>query len=93
MKPVGVNSSTYFDFDKENNNEDSKLEVGNHVKVTKYKNIFAKGYTPNCPVEVFVINKVKNTVPGKYVLEDLMVKKLLGRFIKKNCKRQSKKKV
>ena len=45
MKPVDVKSNTYIDFNKENNEEDLKFEVGNHVRISKYKNIFAKGYT------------------------------------------------
>ena len=47
MKPVGVESSIYIDFDKENNNEDPKFKVDDIVRVHKYKNIFAKGYVPN----------------------------------------------
>ena len=66
MKPVDVNSSTYLDSDKENNKEDNKedpkFEVADHVGISKYKNIFAKSYTPNTSEEVFVVKKVKNTV-------------------------------
>ena len=47
MKPVEVNSSTYIEFDKENNKEDLKFEVSHHAKILKYKNIFGKGYVPN----------------------------------------------
>ena len=45
------------------NKKNPKFKVGDHVSVLKYKNIFAKGYTPNWSEEVFVINKIKNTVP------------------------------
>ena len=45
------------------NKKDPKFKVGDHVRISKYKNIFAKGYTPNLSEEVFVINKIKNTVP------------------------------
>ena len=66
MKPVDVKSSTYLDSDKENNEEDNKedpkFEVADHVGISKYKNIFAKSYTPNISEEVFVVKKVKNTV-------------------------------
>ena len=61
MKPVDDN--TYIDFDKEVNDNDSKFKVDDHVRKSKYKNIFAKGYTPNGCEEVIVINNVKNTVP------------------------------
>ena len=47
MKPIDVKDNTYIDFDKEVNNNDPKFEVGDHVRISKYKNIFAKGYTPN----------------------------------------------
>ena len=63
MKPVDVQSSIYIDFNKENNKEGPKFKVGDNVRISKYKNIFAKGYVPNCSEEVFVIKKVKNTVP------------------------------
>ena len=53
---------------------------------SKYKNIFAKGYTPNWSEEAFVIKEVKDTVPLTYFINDLMVKKLLEHFMKKNYK-------
>ena len=48
-----------------------KFKVGDHVRISKYKNIFAKGYAPNWSEEIFVIKKVKNTVPWTYVINDL----------------------
>ena len=59
MKPVDVKSSIYIDFNKQSNNEDPKFEVGDHVRISKYKHIFAKGYTPNWSEEVLVPKKVK----------------------------------
>ena len=47
MKPVEVKSSKYIDFNKENNNQYLKFKVGDLVRITKDKNIFAKGYVPN----------------------------------------------
>ena len=47
------------------------IKVGDHVRISKYKNIFAKGYTPNWSEEVFVISKIKNVVLGTYVISDL----------------------
>ena len=85
MKPIDVKDNTYIDFGKEVNYNDPKFKVGDHVRISKYKNIFAKGYTPNWSEEIFVIKKIKNTVPWIYVI--LMVKKLLEHFMKKNCKR------
>ena len=47
MKPVDVKDNTYIDFKKEVNDKDPKFKVGDQVRISKYKNIFAKGYTPN----------------------------------------------
>ena len=63
MKPTDDKGNTYIDFKKENNDKDPKFKVGDHVKLSKYKNIFAKGYVPNWSEEMFVISKIKNTVP------------------------------
>ena len=71
MKPADLNSSICIDFNKENNKEDSKFKVGDHVRISNYKNIFAKGYVQVWSEEVFVIKKVKNTVPWIYVISDL----------------------
>ena len=87
MKPVDVKNNTNIDCNKEVNDKDPKFKVGDHVRISKYKNIFAKGYTSNWSEEVFVIKKVKNTVPWTYVINDSMVKKLLKHFMKKNYKK------
>ena len=58
MKPVDVKLSTYIDFDKKNNKEGPKFKVRDHIRISKYKNIFEKGYTPNWSEEVFVIKKI-----------------------------------
>ena len=86
MKPIDVKDNTYINTDKEANDKDPKLKVGDRVKISKYKNIFAKGYTPNWSEEVFVIKKVKNTVPWTYVVNDLNGEEIMGNhFMKKNC--------
>ena len=59
MKPVDVKSSTYIDFGIENNEKDPKFQVGDQVRISKYKSIFAKGYTTNWSEEIFVIKKLK----------------------------------
>ena len=81
MKPVDVKPSIYFDFNKENNKEGPKFKVHNHVRILKYKNIFAKDYVPNWSEEVFVITKVKNTVPWTYVITDLNGEEIAGTFL------------
>ena len=62
MKPANVKSSTYTDFNKENNKKSPKFKIGDNFRISKYKNIFAKDYGPNWSEEVFVIKKAKNTV-------------------------------
>ena len=59
VKPVDVKSKTYIDSGKEINNNDPKFKIGDIVRISKYKNIFAKGYTPNWSEEIFVIKKVR----------------------------------
>ena len=71
MKPIDVKSSAYIDSSKEINEEDPKFKISDIVRISKYKKIFAKGYIPNFPEEVFVIKEVKNTVPWMYVISDL----------------------
>ena len=83
MKSVDLRSNTYIDFNKENNNEHPKFKVGYHVTITKYKNIFAKGYVSNWSEEVFVIKNVKNTVPWTYVISDLKTEEIVGTFYEK----------
>ena len=63
MKPVDVKENTYIDFEKKVNDKDPKFKVGDHVRVSKYENIFAEGYMPNWSEEVFIITKIKNKVP------------------------------
>ena len=87
MKPVDVTDNTYVDFDKKVNNKDPKFKVGDYVRISKYKNIFAKEYMPNWSKEVFVVSKIKNKFHGRILLMTLMVKKLLKVIMKKNCKR------
>ena len=63
IKPIDVKSNTYIDSSKEINNKNPKFKIGDIVRISKYKNVFAKVYTPNWSEEVFVIKKAKNTVP------------------------------
>ena len=82
MKPVDIKDNTYIDFEKEVNNEDPKFKVGDHVRISKSKNIFAKGYTPNWSEEVFIIKRVKNTVQWTYIINGLNGEVLWKRIAK-----------
>ena len=83
MKPVDVMDNTYIDFKKEINNKDPKCKVGDHVRISKYKNIFAKGYMLNWSKEIFLIKKIKNTVPWTHVINDLNGEEIIGTFYEK----------
>ena len=87
MKPIDVKDNTYIDFGKEVSDDDPKFKVGDHVRISKYKNIFAKGYTPNWSEEIFVIKKIKNTVPWIYVINDLNGEEITGTFYEKELQK------
>ena len=87
MKPIDVKDNTYIDFEKEVNDKDPKFKVGDHVRISKYKNIFAKVYTPNWSEEVFVVKKVRNTVPWTYVINDLNGEEIIGTFCEKELQK------
>ena len=67
-------------FLKKINDKNLKFKVGDYVRIWKYKNIIAKGYTSNWSEEIFVINKIKNTVPWAYVINDLNGEEIIGTF-------------
>ena len=87
MKPVDFKNNTYIDSSKKLNDKDLKLKVSYHVRISKYKNIFAKGYTPNQPEEAFMIKKVNNTVLWIYVIKDLNVEEIVGAFYEKELQK------
>ena len=89
MKPADVKDNTYINADKEINNKDPKFKVGDRVIISKYKNIFAKGYMPNWSEEVFVIKKVKNTIPWTCVINDLNGEEITGTFYEKELQKTS----
>ena len=86
MKPIDVKDNTYIDFGKEVNDNDPKFKVGDHVTISKYRNIFAYGYTPNWSEKGFVIKKIRNTFPWTYVIDDLKGKEITGTFYEKELK-------
>ena len=92
MKPVDVKDNTYIDFKKEVNDKDLKFKAGDHVRISKFKNSFAKGYTPNWSEEVFVIKIVKNTVPRTYVINDLNSEEIIGTFYEKELQKTNQQK-
>ena len=86
-----MQNQVYINFNKENNKEDPKFKIGNHVGISKYKNIFAKDFTPNFSEDVFVIKKVKNIVQWTYVINDLNSEEIVRTFFEKGLQKQIKK--
>ena len=64
MKPADVKSNKYIDSSKEISDKDPKFKIGDIIRISKYKNIFAKSYVPNSSEEVFVIKKLKTLCCG-----------------------------
>ena len=87
MKPIDVKGKTYINIDKEVNDNNPNFEVGDHVRISKYKNIFAKYYIPNWSEEVFIIKEIKNTVPWTYIINDLNGEEIIGTFYEKELQK------
>ena len=87
MKPINVKDNTFIYFEKEINNKNPKFKIGDRARISKYRNIFAKGYTPNWSEEVFEVKKVKNTVPWTYVINDLNDEEIIGPFYEKELQK------
>ena len=68
MKPIDITSDSYAEYNEDSNEKDPKFKVGDHVRISKYKNIFAKGYTQNWSEEVFVVSKIKMQLYGLMLL-------------------------
>ena len=91
MKPIDVKDNTYINFGKEVNDKDPRFKVDDLVRISKYKNIFAKDYTPNRSEKVFVITKVKSTVPWTFIINDLNGEEIIGTFYGKELQKTNKK--
>ena len=87
MKPVDIKD---IDFKKEVNDKNPKFKVGDHVRISKYKNIFVKRYMPNWSEEIFIIKKIKNTVPWTYVLNNLNGEEIIGTFYENELQKTKK---
>ena len=91
MKPVDVKSRTYNNSAKEFNDDGTEFKFDHIVRISKYKNIFAKDYVPNWYKEVFVMKKVKNTAPWTHVISDLNEEEIVGTFYKKELQETNQK--
>ena len=81
----------YAECNADSNEKELKFKVSDHVRIPRYQNILAKGYTPNWSEESFTISKIKNTVPWTYVISDLNGKKIDGTLYEQELQKQIKK--
>ena len=96
IKPIGVKDNTHIDSAelhsvKEVNYRSPKFKVGDHVRISKYKKIFAKRYMPNWSEEIFISSKIKKTVPWTYIINDLNGEEIIGTFYEKELQKTNKK--
>ena len=91
-RPIDVTPDSYAEYNEDSNEKDPKFKVGDHVRISKHKNIFAKGYTPNWSEEVFIVNKIKNTVPWTYAISDLNGEEITGSFYEKELQKTNQEK-
>ena len=87
MKPKDVTDDSFVEYNEEFNNKDHKFKIGDYVRTSRYKNVFAKGYTPNWSEEIFVVKKIKNIVPWTYVISDLNGEEIVGSFYEKELQK------
>ena len=91
MKPIDITCDSYAKYNEDFNKKDPRFKLGDHVRISKCKNIFAKGYAPNWLEEVFVVSKIRNTVPWTYVVNDLNDEEITGSFFEKELPKTSQK--
>ena len=91
MKPIDVTDDSFAECNEESNKKNPKFNVGDHVRISNYKDVFAKGYTPNWSEEIFIIKEVKDTVPWTYSISDINNEKILGSFYEKELQKTDQK--
>ena len=91
MKPTDVTNDSYVEYNEDSNKKCPKFKVNDHVRISKYKNIFAKGYVPNWSEEIFVVNEIKNTVPWTYTINDLNGEPITETFYEKELQNTNQK--
>ena len=80
MKPKDVGNNNKRVYIDEHNEKDSRFKVGDRVRISKFKNTFAKEYTPNCSTETSIVDKINDTVPYMYDIKDLNGEEIIGSF-------------
>ena len=90
MKPINVKSDFFAEYNEKSNEKDPRFKVNDRVRISKYKNIFAKGYAPNWSEEIFAVKKIENNVPWSYVISDLNGEEFIGSFYEKELQKTNK---
>ena len=88
IKPIDVKNDSYVEYNEDSNKKSPKFKVNDHVRISKYKNVFAKGYVPNWSEEVFIVNVNVNET---YTINDLNGKKITGTFYEKELQKTNQK--
>ena len=91
MKPIEVTSDSHAEYNEDSNITKTKFKVGDHVRISKYKNIFAKGYSQNWSEKVFVVSEIKDTVLWSCVISDLNGEPITGIFYEKELQKTNQK--
>ena len=92
MKPIDVTFDSYAEYNENANVIQPKFKVGYHVRTSKHKIVFAKGYTQNWSDDVFVVSKINDTFPWIYKISDLNSEKIAGSFYEKELQKTSQEK-
>ena len=91
LKPIDIGDDSFAEYNEESNEKDPKFKVGVHVRISRYKIVFAKEYDPNWSEEIFIVKKIKNTVPWTYEISDLNGEEIVGSFYEKELQKTNQK--
>ena len=92
MKRIKVTYDSYADYNEDSNKKDPNFKVDDRVRISKYKNIFAKGYTQNWSEEAFMITKINDTVLWTYAISELNSEPINGSFFENELQQTSREK-
>ena len=91
MKPIDVKSDSYAEYNVDSKDKDSKFKLGDHIRISTYKTIFARGYAPNWSEEIFIISKIKIQFHGH--INDLYGEKIVRTFYEKELKEKKSRRI
>ena len=91
MKPINAKDDYFAEYNEKSNEKDPTFKIGDQVRISNFKNVFAKGYTPSWSEEILVAKKIKNTVPWIYVISDLNGEEIVASFYQKELQKTNQK--